>query len=248
MNIAGSYDFKSNQEKSDAEWRELRKKTFGSQDDIISEELEKFRREREKMNYIKTEDEKLFDKFMTEVHYKHENETRAKYELSDIKLNIQELERTIATAKDIEKKKEFKQLLQERECLYRLERNLYEIILEFKTFYDKWEYDRIAGKKFTPEQIKEKAQRMNELKIQKEQIDYERKRLKLNLEKIKVGDLSSLERNITSILSKELTKPESKFTDLNIYTVDHLRKKINDESEKIRNLRVIKKKLENNTC
>jgi hypothetical protein len=227
------------QEKNDLEFQDLRKRAFGSQDDIIKEELDKFRREREKMNYIKTEDEKLFDKFMAEVHYRHENETRAKYEISDIQLNIQEIERSLATAKDIEKKKEFKQLLPEREALYKLENDLYETILDFKSFYDKWEYDRIAGKKFTPEETKAKMQKMNEIKAFKENIDYERKRARLNLEKIKAGDFSGIERNITPLLSKEVKKPVNNFTNLNAYSVDHLKFKLNNEGERVRNLKVI---------
>ena len=236
--IAKSVDLRSLSQKNDEEFNFMQKRTFGDQDLIIREEMENFRRARNQMNYQKNDEEKLVDRFFAEIHYKNENEMRAKNDIYEIKDNIYTLERTMATGLDIEKKREFKKLLQEREILYNVEQELFRDTLEFKNLYDKWEYDRISGKRLGPDETKEKLTRMNLLKAKKEQVDYDRNRIRSNILKIKNGQLNEIDAKISGLLSKELKNPNANYTNLRAFSLDGMKNHILDEAERVRNLRV----------
>jgi len=60
------------------------------------------------------------------LHYKNENDLRAARDISDIKVNLENLESRLASAKEIEQKKEFKKILEEREVLKAAEKDLYQ--------------------------------------------------------------------------------------------------------------------------
>lgn len=238
--ISRSADLRKLADKDDKDFQELKTRAFGNRDEKINLELDRYRRQKELMNQKQSDEDKLLNKFLAEIHYKNEIETRAKQEIEEMKFIIANLESSFATQKKIETKKELSQLLLEREMIYKFEQELYSSILEFKEFYDKWEYDRISGKKFTQGEINEKLQRMNLIKTKKEQVDYERKRIQDNFDRIKSGELKFLEKTKSNILLTELANPHRNFYNTNIYGIESMKIRMNEETNKLMDLRVIK--------
>jgi hypothetical protein len=79
---------------------------------------------------------------------------------------------------------------------------------------------------------------MNIIKAKKEQIDYERNRIRNNIGRILNSQFSEIDGKISGILNKELKNNNGNLTNLNIFTLDGMKNQILDEGEKIRALRV----------
>lgn len=225
----------------DNDFLTLKNQAFGDPEELKMQELEKFRQQKEILQISKSDEEKLVDKFFLELKYKEENEKRRKAEIDEIQQNVSVMERFVATAKDIELKKEMKSLSTERLTLAHLEKELYDDIVKFKVYYDKLEYDRLSGKHLSPAETREKLQKLNDVKYKKEQIDYERHRLKSNLEAIKAGELTKIKKNSSELL--QLTEKRKNYTSdytLNpaIYGVENLRHNINTTFDKLNTLKV----------
>lgn len=241
--LGSSQDYRNYSEQVDNDFIALKKQAFGDPEEVKRKELERFRQQRDQLGVNKSEEEKLADKFFLEIKYKDENERRAKKELEEIQQTIAQLERSLATAKDIEKKKELKTLLGERTVLFELEKELFSDVGKFRDYYDKLEYDRLSGKQTLVVEAREKLQRMNDIKTKKEQIDYERHRLKHNLEKIKAGDFLGMKRTVSELLQDSEKRRNNNITDFSInpfkYDINNLKYNINSGADKLRGLRVL---------
>ena len=242
--INSSQQIQLNSEAIDSEFTNLKKQAFGSPDDIIKQELDKFRQQKEQLGIAKTDEEKLAEKFFQEIKYKEENERRARNEINEISQNLTTLEKFITSSKELEMKKEFKNALKERQVLFDLEKELYEEIRKFKDYYDQTEYARLNGKKLPASDTREKLQKMNDIKLKKEQIDYERQRIPFNIERIKVADFVNMKRKVSELLQNaENNRNSVSAIPHNNSTfrlgLDSLKFNINSSTDKLRELRVI---------
>ncbi len=229
----------------DNEFNNLKRHTYGDPDHLRRVELEKFRQQKDSLGITKTDEEKLADKFFLEMKYKDENQRRARDEIGEIQLNLGKLEKFLTNSKEIEMKKEFKALLNERITLTDLEKELHEDISKFRELYDKTEYSRLNGKKLTIGENREKLQKMNEIKTKKEQIDHERFRLRANLEAIKNADFRSLNHNTSELLqTAQKNKHDLSTVSINAFKfgIDNLKSSINANNNKLRDMKVISRK------
>ena len=114
------------------------------------------------------------------------------------------------------------------------------ILRSLKNFMIKMEYDRINGKKPPQNDTSAKLVQMNDIKTKKEQIDYDRQRIKTNLEKIKTGDLPNINRNRSDLLKMlEKMRNYSSYQSANPllrYGLDNTKSIMDSSSSKIRSL------------
>lgn len=239
-NILSSSDLKLTSEQVDEEFDRLKNKAFGNPDDKLRDELDTFRRDRERISYQANEEDKIVQRLLAEIVYRKENERRASNELSEISYQLRQLDQMLVNARELEKKREFMKLLEERKALAKIEDNLYEQIVTFKDFYDKLELQRISGKGLTDLEQKVKRDRIQEVKSMKEQTDIERKRLQDNLSKIKNGNISAIDRNQTQLLMSNFSKKieYDNYAPMTLYTIDKLKSKITLDSERLKEMRV----------
>ena len=226
----------------DQEFSQMRKKYFESNDDILQKEIENFRKEREKIVLFRNDEDKIIEKIIYEIDYRRENEKRAENDKAEIKSWLIDMEKTLLNTRDLERKREFQKLLQERDTLTILEDELYKNALEFKELYDKLELMKMNGRKLGENEVREKYRRVYEIKTIKEQIDYERQRIHENIEKLKYGDVYGLRKNMSSLLAANhiLNPTFQNYSTMKGLDVGNLQDKIVIESERLKNLRVKK--------
>lgn len=226
----------------DKEFSQLKNRAFNdNRNEVTREELERFRAKANQPVIMPAgENDRLAERLFNEVYYKSENEERIRSEIEKMKQTILNIERNLATTKELQAKRELGDLLVEREVLAELEKDLYYDISKFKDQYEKRKRDeRLVYPKRSQAEIEEESRRINELRKRKEQIDYDRLRLKENLIKIEHGDFKAIQRNSSNLL-KETYAEKAKHQRFNSqsYDMGSLKKNIKEGSERVKDLRV----------
>ena len=112
--LNSSKDVQQYSEAIDNEFLNLQRQALGNPNDTMKQELDKFRQQRDVLNLNRTDEEKLAEKFFQEIKFRGENEKRAKREITEAQKIVDELDKFIMNAKEIETKSEVKSLLEER--------------------------------------------------------------------------------------------------------------------------------------
>lgn len=197
------------------------------------DELDRFSSSNEYSGIGKNPNDRLAERLFNELHYRQENEDRARTEINNMKQRISNIEKHLATAKEIQLKRELGDLLVERETLADLEKELYRDIVIFKESYEKRKRSK------SQYEMEEESQKLRELRRKKEQVDVERARMKNNLEKAEKGDWRGIERDTTKLLKEAQAKRAKSFLyNPNPYDLENMKAKISKGTERVQELRV----------
>lgn len=242
-NVLSTSELQQYSKQQDEQFELMKQKVFGNREKILLDELDTFRRNREKIGYRPNEEERLFQRLLAEHVYHKENQIRAAKEIGEIEYRLNKLQNILLNAKDIDRKYEFMHVLEERKCLVKIEEDLYRDILLLKEMIDRIEAYKLTGKKSLVDDVeqKEKQIRIREIKSNKEQVDIERKRLQDNIMHIKLGTFEKINHQQTSLLAERFNKKDEfeHYAPMDVFTIDKMQVQIRQEIERIRDLRVI---------
>lgn len=232
--ISSSSDYKRISDDLDREFATMKAQTEEKRNTIIGgDELDRFSNSNEYSVAGKNVNDRLAERLFNEVYYRQENDDRARTEIYNMKQRISNIEKHLATAKEIQLKRELGDLLVERETLADLEKELYQDIVSFKEGYEKRKRSKFQ------KDNEDESQKLRELRRRKEQVDVERARMKNNLEKAERGDWRGIERDTTKLLKEAQAKRAKSFLfNPNPYDLESMKEKISKGTERVQELRV----------
>jgi hypothetical protein len=147
------------------------------------------------------------------------------------------------TALEIEKKKEFKRLLNDLELLKLREKDMMEKVESFARNYDVMEKNRLSGKSIPRNLLLARKNRLDEIKIKVNQVDYDRQKILRHSRNIKLGNVQKIKRNQRSFVAAnrilENKKPDPYLDSSKYFDLPYMQGKIRIQQERIRDLQVI---------
>ena len=208
-------------------------------DEITRNDRHKFRERNAQTIFPKSENEMLAERLFNEVHYHIENEDRRTSEITRMKQIIQNAERGLASAKEIKIKQMITDLLIDREALSDLEKDLYQDIVKFKEVFERANKGELMMRlKVSQVEREDELRKLKKLRNRKENVDTERHRIKTNLEILENGTFQGIQTHCTDALNEAKIRRVEAQKYQNPYDVDLLKHKINQGTERIKDLRV----------
>lgn len=200
------------------EFENAKKKYVMQREQELKQEIDSYKLNKEKARGMRQAEEAALMDIMRELEQRREAEMRARFEKEQISHALRDLEKTKLTALEHEKKREIHKLAGEREAL-RLKEE--ELMNEIQTLQDQLEGQELLWKeqrdkintvasgvkvgknleviqKRQAELAKERGEQVAGLKVRKEMLEHERKRIMDDLEKVKKGDTTGI-RKSTSV-------------------------------------------------
>ncbi|KAL4430115.1 hypothetical protein ABPG74_013562 [Tetrahymena malaccensis] len=255
-NMMSLQDLKEKLKEQDQEFKKLERQDMRKQDDLLDQELNKLKEERMKIRLKKKEDENVLQELLYELEMKKEKEIRARIEKDSIRRALVDLEKAKLSAVGQEKKRELEKLIQEREALRLKEQELVgdienlesnsknldimrqEELQRMQKVVDGLQFNKKENNKVNEKMVEEKAERMVQLKLRREQLENERARIMNNLEKIKSGDIKGVigsnNVNLGLATAKNIL---GDMRDLGNFNVPGMREKVRAEEERLRQMK-----------
>ena len=144
------------------------------------------------------------------------------------------------SALEIEKKKEFKRILNELELLKLRETAMMEKVSVFARDYDVMEKNRLEGKVIPKQLLLQRKRQIEDLKIKINQVDYDRERIFSHSRNIKKGRVSNIKRNQRQFVAQNIIlenrKPDPYIDSAKYFDIPYMQGKIQIQQNRIRDL------------
>ena len=196
----------------DADFNKLYAREVQGKELFIQSEVNRIKQEKATLRTKKQEDEEALADLIKEVELRNERDLRARIEKDQIKKDLADLQKNKLTTLESNKKAQLENLALEREGLRLKEQQLIQDIAKLDTevkVMDKIRADDInkkgnnvidlmqrRGVNTSAQEVilKERSDKIAELKLRREYLEFERTRILEDKEKVKKGDLSSLKK------------------------------------------------------
>ncbi len=220
---------------------------------IMQHELNKIKQEKGLFRTKKQEQEEALADLLKEVELKNERDLRARIEKDQIKKDLVDLEKNKLTTLEQEKKNQLERLAQDRENLRQKEQHLLNDIsrlendmkvmdnvrdTDMKKLQDSVDKLQRRGNENVKVQdflLQERSDKIAELKLRRENLEYERIRIMDEKEKVKNGDYSSPKRPNYSLYAAN--QMLNTMDQLKNYGVDDARTRIQNEQQRINQMK-----------
>lgn len=250
--ITGSVEPKSTKKFED-EYRKQYDIAIQSRELEMQQELNRIKQEKAEIRMKRQKEEEQLADLLREVELKKERELRARIEKEQIKKELTNLEKSKLTALEQEKKAQLEKLAAEREILRQKEDQLINELGKLEN--DMRTLERIRqedmervneeaevikrkgreNKVVSDALMQERSERIAELKMRREQLEFERQRIMGDLDKIKKGEPLATKRS-----NYGLYAANQMLNDINgikNYGIDNAREKLLRDEERINQLK-----------
>jgi len=221
----------------------------------MQRELDKLKIDKANIRAKKQQEEEALVDLIKESEQKKERDLRAKIEKEQIQKELAHLEKAKLTALEQEKKTQLEKLAVDREALKQKEDHLMKEIARLEG--DKNAMDRIREDDIKKQEdaldkfkqrgnenmkvneflVQEKSDRVAQLKVRREQLEFERQKIMGDLEKVRSGDLSSLRRSNYGVFAANQMLKD--INGVKNYDISEMRDKIYEDEKKLERLKVI---------
>lgn len=236
------------------EFDRLYNKEIQEREKQMQRELDKLKIDKVNIRAKKQQEEEALTDLIRESEQKKERDLRTKIEKEQIQKELANLEKAKLTALEQEKKTQLEKLASDREALRQKEDNLMKEIArlegDMKTM-DRIRDDDIKKQEDALEKFKqrgnentkvndllvqEKSDRIAQLKVRREQLEFERQKIMGDLDKVRSGDLSAVRRNNYGVFAANQMLKD--ITGVKNYGVSEMRDKIHEDEKRLEQLKV----------
>jgi len=220
----------------------------------MQRELDKLKLDKANIRAKKQQEEEALADLIRESEQKKERDLRTKIEKEQIQKELAHLEKTKLTALEQEKKAQLEKLAADREALKQKEDHLMreigrlegdmktmdrvreEDIKKQEDALDKFKQRGNENMKVNDFLVQEKSDRVAQLKVRREQLEFERQKIMGDLEKVRSGDLSTLRRsNYGLFAANQLLKDVNGVKN---YGISEMRDRIHGDEKRLEQLKV----------
>ena len=202
---------------NDDEFKKLEQISQKKREEEMENELYSLKEDRQKIRLKKLQDDGQLEDLLHDLEMRKEKELRARIEKDQIRRALVDLEKTKLNTLEQDKKKELLKLSNERETLRlkedelldeigKLDNNIQnmdqmrkEEINKLQSVQEGLRGKKVENRRVDEMMVQERSDKIALLKVKREQLEGERFRIMDNLEKVKMGDLSSVKKNPSNL-------------------------------------------------